>query len=65
MHIFFRMEDGSYIAFFELPEAEPMGRDERTPEWVHHLALNVADEATLHAAKKRFEQHGIEVRGTQ
>ncbi len=44
MHIFFRMEDGSYIAFFELPEAEPMGRDERTPEWVHHLALNVADE---------------------
>ena len=31
MHIFFGMEDGSCIAFFELPEADPMGRDQNTP----------------------------------
>ena len=27
MHIFFRMDDGSYVAFFEVPESPPMGRD--------------------------------------
>lgn len=63
MHIFFRMEDGGYIAFFELPEAAPMGRDANTPEWVQHLALNVADEETLLAAKERLESNGIDVVG--
>lgn len=63
MHIFFRMEDGGYIAFFELPEAAPMGRDGNTPEWVQHLALNVADEETLLAAKERLESNGIDVIG--
>lgn len=63
MHIFFRMEDGSYIAFFELPEAAPMGRDQNTPEWVQHLALNVADEETLLAAKERLVAHGVDVIG--
>jgi catechol 2,3-dioxygenase-like lactoylglutathione lyase family enzyme len=63
MHIFFRMEDGSYVAFFELPEQPPMGRDENTPKWVQHLALRVADEATLMRRKKELEGHGIEVLG--
>ena len=31
MHIFFRMADGSYVAFFELPKSPPMGRDQNTP----------------------------------
>ena len=34
MHIFFRMDDGSYVAFFEVPESPPMGRDQNTPSWV-------------------------------
>ena len=25
MHVFFRMDDGSYVAFFEIPESPPMG----------------------------------------
>src|SRR4029077_20793939 len=41
MHIFFRMDDGSYVAFFELPEMPEMGRDGNTPLWVQHLALRV------------------------
>jgi glyoxylase I family protein len=63
MHVFFRMDDGSYVAFFELPESPDMGRDANTPSWVQHLALRVADEATLLANKKRIESHGVEVLG--
>jgi catechol 2,3-dioxygenase-like lactoylglutathione lyase family enzyme len=63
MHIFFRMDDGSYVAFFEVPESPPMGRDENTPAWVQHLALRVADEETLLVYKAKLKSHGIEVIG--
>ena len=63
MHIFFRMDDGSYVAFFELPESPAMGRDDNTPAWVQHLALRVADEAALMRNKARLESHGVEVLG--
>jgi glyoxylase I family protein len=63
MHVFFRMDDGSYVAFFELPESPEMGRDANTPSWVQHLALRVADEATLLKEKTRLESHGVEVLG--
>jgi catechol 2,3-dioxygenase-like lactoylglutathione lyase family enzyme len=63
MHIFFRMGDGSYVAFFELPESPEMGRDENTPKWVQHLALRVPDMDTLLANKKRLESHGVQVLG--
>ena len=63
MHIFFRMDDGSYVAFFEVPESPPMGRDENTPAWVQHLALRVPDEKTLTAYKAKLEKLGIEVVG--
>ena len=63
MHIFFRMDDGSYVAFFELPDAPAMGRDGSTPPWVQHLALRVADEEALERSRKRIESHGVEVLG--
>jgi catechol 2,3-dioxygenase-like lactoylglutathione lyase family enzyme len=63
MHIFFRMDDGSYVAFFELPDAPAMGRDGSTPAWVQHLALRVADEEALERSRKRIESHGVEVLG--
>jgi catechol 2,3-dioxygenase-like lactoylglutathione lyase family enzyme len=63
MHVFFRMDDGSYVAFFELPGSPQMGRDPNTPAWVQHLALRVADEAALLRAKQRIESHGVEVLG--
>ncbi len=63
MHIFFRMDDGSYVAFFELPESPEMGRDPNTPLWVQHLALRVSDEETLLRNKARIESHGVEVLG--
>jgi catechol-2,3-dioxygenase len=63
MHIFFRMDDGSYVAFFELPDAPAMGRDGNTPAWVQHLALRVADEEALERSRKRIESQGVEVLG--
>ncbi len=63
IHIFFQMEDGSSVAFFELPEDDGGMRDQTTPEWVQHLALEVADMETLHSYKKRLEEGGIEVIG--
>lgn len=63
LHIFFEMDDGSYIAFFEVPCSPPAQKDQNTPEWVQHLALEVDDEKTLLAAKKRLEDAGVKVIG--
>jgi glyoxylase I family protein len=63
LHVFFRMDDGSYVAFFEVPESPPMDRDRNTPAWVQHLALRVKDMKTLMAYKRRLEKLGIEVIG--
>lgn len=63
MHIFFQMADGSHVAFFELPEVAPMGRDANTPQWVQHLAMRVASEAELLEYKARAEAAGCEVIG--
>ena len=63
IHIFFKMGDGSYVAFFELPESEGGVLDNGTPAWVQHLALKVADEDALDAAKARLEEGGVEVIG--
>ena len=63
LHIFFEMEDGSYIAFFEVPTSPPAMKDPNTPDWVQHLALEVADEETLLAAKARLEENGVDVLG--
>ncbi|MBB5213514.1 VOC family protein [Parapusillimonas granuli] len=65
VHIFFEMEDGSCIAFFELPrdKGEPSGRDPETPAWVQHFAFRVKDEATLLQAKADLEAKGVPVIG--
>ena len=62
-HLFFEMEDGSYVAFFEVPESPEMGFDPNTPDWVQHLALRVGSMEELLAAKKKLEGMGIEVLG--
>lgn len=63
IHVFFAMDDGSCVAFFETPEEKPMGRDPNTPAWVQHLALQVRDRETLLAAKTRLEAAGVSVIG--
>jgi catechol 2,3-dioxygenase-like lactoylglutathione lyase family enzyme len=63
LHIFFELGDGSYLAFFELAKAPPPQRDPNTPDWVQHLALEVADEAMLQEGKRRLIERGIDVVG--
>ncbi len=63
VHIFFRMADGSHIAFFDLGDnliAEPSAN---TPAWVNHLALKVDSVDALLVAKARLEAAGVEVLG--
>jgi len=63
MHVFLDAGHGNIVAFFELPTRAPMGRDDNTPAWVQHLALEVDSVETLLATKARLEQAGIEVVG--
>jgi len=63
MHLFLDAGAGNILAFFELPNAPEMGRDENTPAWVQHIALKVDSVAELRAAKQRLEAAGIEVLG--
>ena len=63
IHIFLKMDDGSFLAFFELPESPEMQMDQNTPDWVQHLALKVADMDTLNDYKKRLTDDGINVVG--
>lgn len=63
MHIFFDAGKGSCLAFFEVPNSPPMGRDPNTPAWVQHIAFEVKDLATLRRWKKKLEKNGIDVVG--
>jgi glyoxylase I family protein len=63
MHVFLDCGAGNVVAFFELPNQPEMGRDEKTPAWVQHLAFKVADFDALKAAKTHVEAQGIEVLG--
>ena len=63
VHIFFRMMDGSCIAFFDLGDNTAALPSPNTPAWVNHIALRVASREDLLAMKARLEQHKVEVVG--
>lgn len=63
MHIFLDAGRGNILAFFEIPNSPPMGKDPNTPDWVQHIAFQVEDEAALMAAKKQLVANGIDVVG--
>jgi glyoxylase I family protein len=65
VHVFFEMEDGSNIAFFECPqdEGEASGRDPRTPGWIQHFAFEVDSVGTLMKARDELEAKGLAVIG--
>ena len=63
MHVFLDAGNGNVLAFFELPLQPDMGRDENTPAWVQHLALEVESVDALLAAKAKLQAAGIEVIG--
>ena len=63
MHIFLDAGGGNVLAFFELPNAPELGRDENTPAWVQHMAFEVDSMETLLAAKAKLEANGVDVLG--
>lgn len=63
MHVFLEAGNGNVLAFFELPTREEMGRDEKTPAWVQHIAFRVGSMDELLATKAHLERLGIEVLG--
>jgi glyoxylase I family protein len=63
VHIFFRMTDGSCLAFFDLGDNVAPLPSPNTPSWVNHIALRTDSVDQLRAMKIRLEAHGIEVLG--
>lgn len=63
IHIFFKLGDGTFLAFFEIsgyPDEQP---DPATPLWVKHISFEVPGLEFLAAAKKRLDEHGVDARG--
>ncbi|WP_261841997.1 VOC family protein [Aliamphritea ceti] len=63
MHVFMDAGNGNVLAFFEIPNSPPMGKDPNTPAWVQHIAFEVADMDALLAAKQKVQDAGLEVIG--
>jgi glyoxylase I family protein len=63
VHIFFRMTDGSCLAFFDLGDNQLAEPSPNTPDWVNHIAMRVNTVAELEAMKLRLEGYGIDVLG--
>ena len=62
-HFFFRLQDGSFIAFFDLGDDEAALPSPNTPSWVNHVAFRVDSVADLEAMRTRLQAHGVEVIG--
>jgi catechol 2,3-dioxygenase-like lactoylglutathione lyase family enzyme len=63
MHIFLNAGNENVLPYFELPNSPKMDRDQKTPEWVQHIALRVADVGTLVNAKEELVSKGVDVLG--
>ena len=63
MHVFLDAGGGNVLAFFELPNSAPMGRDGHTPPWVQHIAFKVDSVTELEATQARLQAAGIDVLG--
>lgn len=63
VHLFFQLQDGASVAFFDLGDDQAAAPSPNTPAWVNHLALRVPDLTALAQAKARLEAAGVEVIG--
>jgi catechol 2,3-dioxygenase-like lactoylglutathione lyase family enzyme len=63
VHLFFALEDGSAIAFFDLGDGKAAEPSPNTPAWVNHLALKVGSLDALETARRRLQQAGVDVLG--
>jgi glyoxylase I family protein len=63
VHLFFEMQDGSCIAFFDLGDDQAAEPSPNTPAWVNHLALRVGSRDELVQARARLLAAGVQVLG--
>ncbi len=63
VHLFFRMADGSCIAFFDLGDGQAAAPSPNTPAWVNHFAMELETREELLAMRERLQHAGIEVVG--
>ena len=62
-HIFFRLQDGSFIAFFDLGDDQAAAPSANTPAWVNHIAFRVNHVRELEDTMARLKAHGVDVIG--
>ncbi|MDO0791874.1 VOC family protein [Xanthomonas campestris pv. campestris] len=63
-NVFFEMEDGSYICFFEvLGSEQPLVPVPVPGDWAQHLALEVRDQARAEEITARLQARGVAVEG--
>lgn len=63
VHIFFRLRDGSHIAFFDLGDGELAQPSPNTPDWVNHIAWRVDSREDLLQMKQHLQTSNVEVVG--
>ena len=62
-HLFFRMTDGSCIAFFDLADGKGYAPHPDNPKWINHFAMEVDSYDDLLAAKARLDEAGVKLIG--
>ncbi len=63
VHLFFRLGDGSNIAFFDLGDETAAAPSPNTPAWVNHFAMELDTREEVVAARARLIAAGVEVIG--
>jgi catechol 2,3-dioxygenase-like lactoylglutathione lyase family enzyme len=63
VHFFFELQDGSYIAFFDLGSGDMPLPSPNTPAWVQHFAIETESIENVAAMQARLEAHGVETIG--
>lgn len=63
MHLFFRMQNGEYIAFFDAPASADPAWFERKESFDMHWAFEVGSEEDLMSMQKRIDAFGISALG--
>jgi glyoxylase I family protein len=62
-HFFFRLQDGSFIAFFDLGDDTAAEPSANTPKWVNHISFRVNTVSDLEAMKARLQAADVDVLG--
>ncbi len=63
MHLFFKMADGNFVAFFDLPDQVDRKRFKPVNGFIKHIALKVAGERELAAFRDRLVTAGLQPEG--